>query len=165
MDEYISKPVRSKGILDILMKYCPDQGASINMDDEPLTPGSSNLAEEKNNLPVLNPGQLLDISDNDPELIIELIEEFLKDTPLYLKELQEAVNSGNQSGIAKKAHRLNGLIANCGGERLLEVGKEIEIGARQGRYDKEKNNLDLLETELNRLKQALSETDWKSLCK
>jgi len=161
MDDYISKPIRSRAIHNVLIKYCSNRTGEVEL----IGPDQRDEPFKNNNLPILNTEQLLDISDHDEELILELIDEFLKGAPVYLKELQEAMNSGNQDGIAKKAHRLNGLVANFGGERLLEVGKEIENRAWQGKYDKGKNNPGLLEIELDRINQALLETDWKSLLK
>jgi len=126
--------------------------------------GENTASEEKENLPVLNPEQLLDISDHDLELILELIDEFLKDAPVYIQDLREAAASGDQEKITKKIHRLNGLIGNCGGERFLEAGREIEKKAGSGIFDEKEKWLCLLELELENLTDALKHADWKSLC-
>ncbi len=161
MDDYISKPIRSRAISDALIKYCSKQTGK----EESLEPEGEKTPEKDDDLPELNPEQLLDIGDHDEELILELIDEFLKDAPVYLQELREAFTSGDQDWIAKKAHKLNGLAANSGGMRLLDMGLKIENTARKGILDPKMIDIDLLYNELGVLKQTLMETDWRSLCK
>jgi len=114
---------------------------------------------------VLNPEQLLDISDYDEELILELVEEFLKDAPVYYNDLQEAFASSDQDQIEKKAHRLNGLVANCGGVRFLEMGRDIESSAGQKKFEFRSNASGLIKTELDHLTDALRLADWNFLCR
>ncbi len=112
----------------------------------------------------MNPEQLLDIGDNDEELIQELIDEFNKDAPVYLEALRTAVESGDQDRIVKIAHKFNGLVANFGGERFLEIGRKIENSARKEILNPDAGDFDILSAELEQLTQSLNETDWKELC-
>ncbi|MCP4345894.1 MAG: Hpt domain-containing protein [Desulfobacterales bacterium] len=114
--------------------------------------------------PVLDSSQFLNISDEDVETIYELIDEFMKDSPVYLSDLQEAVRSGDQDRIYEKAHRLKGLVANAGGKKLQEMVLKIENSVRQGRFEQDHFSFDVLEKELKRLARVLRKTDWKSLC-
>ena len=160
MDDYISKPVKSRAILDILTKYCSE----YHME----TKGNSTYSDaihQNHAPPVLNPSQLLDITDHDEELILELVGEFAKEAPILLNALQTAIESGNQDRIMKTAHRLNGVVANCGGERLLEASLKIEKAARQNEFNPQIADIPFLKRELDHLKQALGETDWKTACK
>ncbi|MCP4348844.1 MAG: response regulator [Desulfobacterales bacterium] len=161
MDDYISKPIRSQAIFDMLLKYCSKQTGKqeIVETDEEEIPG------ESDELPRLDTEQLLDIADHDEELILELIGEFLKDAPLYLQELHEAIISGDQYRIVKEAHRLNGLAANVGGMQLFDMGLKIENPARKGILDLKMIDIDLLYNEFEALKQTLMKTDWRLLCK
>ncbi|MCP4693867.1 MAG: response regulator, partial [Desulfobacterales bacterium] len=158
MDDYIAKPIKSKAIFDALLKYCSElQGEDEAAPDE-------REAIEADAKPVLNPSQLLDIGDSDEELILELIGEFMKDAPVLLDNLREAIDLGDQDRITKKAHKLNGLAANFGGERFLEMGLAIENAAREGVFEPDEKELLLLATELDKLRMALGETDWGRLC-
>ncbi|MCP4353076.1 MAG: response regulator [Desulfobacterales bacterium] len=155
MDDYIPKPVRSETVLDMLLKFCfSGREHSEQTEAQAKSPGK--------NSPVLDPGQLLNISNKDEEIIHEVIDEFMKDAPIYLKDLEKAVESGDHSQIYEKTHRLKGLVSNAGGEKLWAMILEIENDAQEGIFDD--TNLSLLETELENLKQAIKETDWKSLC-
>ena len=159
MDDYISKPIKSKAVLDILLKY-RSEGRTEAIEDKT----SGDEAHISNETPVLNLSQLLDIGDHDEELIHELINEFTKSTPVYLDALRRAIESGDQDQITKKVHKLNGLAANFGGERFMEMGLSIEKVARKGELDYEAVDISLLKKELEHLEEALGETDWEKLC-
>ncbi|MCP4691963.1 MAG: response regulator [Desulfobacterales bacterium] len=162
MDAYISKPVMSKAVLDILLKFRPTGGPGRK---PPATGSPPSGGGQGRAAPVLNTAQLLDISDRDEETIGELITEFMKDAPVYLEELSRAIRAEDQEDIYDKAHRLKGLAANAGGVELGALTLEIEKIARQGGLAPGEVDLTLLEDGLQRLTGALKETDWKALCK
>jgi signal transduction histidine kinase/DNA-binding response OmpR family regulator/HPt (histidine-containing phosphotransfer) domain-containing protein len=159
MDDYISKPVKSRLILDMLLKYCAD--CLIEVAEEAAN--KEEIAADPTP-PILNPSQLLDICDRDEELIRELIVEFAKETPILFNRLQEAVESGDQDRILKTAHKLNGVVANCGGERFLETSLKIEKAARENEFNAQIHDISILQEELGCLQQALGETDWETAC-
>ncbi|MCP4689686.1 MAG: hypothetical protein GY859_16655, partial [Desulfobacterales bacterium] len=178
MDDYLSKPIQSQAVLSVLRKFCFHREASARpspadpapagpspADPAPAgpTPGSGKNGDES--LMVLNPGQLLDISDADEETIHELISEFLKDAPPYLDDLKEAVASGNREKIFQAAHRLKGMVANAGGEMVREMLSDVENDARRGEDDSVRVDVALLENGLDRLTRMLKKTDWAALCK
>ena len=159
MDDYVSKPVKSKAVLDILLKYDPE--GRIKTTENKARQKKAHKSDET---PVFNFSQLLDIGDHDKELIHELINEFTKDAPVFLDALRTAIESGDQDQITKRVHKLNGLVANFGGERFMEMGQEIEKAARKGEFDHKAVDISLLERELEHLKEALWEPDWEILC-
>ncbi|MEJ2157900.1 MAG: response regulator [Desulfobacteraceae bacterium] len=159
MDDYIPKPVKSKAILDMLLKYCSECLIATAKDE-----ARNDQMDECRGLPVLNPLQLLDIGDRDEELIRELIGAFLKEAPILLKSLQKAIESGDRDRIMKAAHKLSGAAANCGGERFLEISLKIEKTAREEECDPRIIDISSLKREIEFLQQALVKTDWKAAC-
>jgi HPt (histidine-containing phosphotransfer) domain-containing protein len=85
--------------------------------------------------------------------------------PILLSVLQKAIESGDQERIMKTAHKLNGVAANCGGERFFKAVLEIEKAAREDEFDAQIIDISFLEKELEYLTQALEETDWSMACK
>jgi len=85
--------------------------------------------------------------------------------PVYFKEMREAIGAGDKDQMYKAAHRVKGLAANVGGEALGGMASEIEALARQEAFDPAGVDTVLLKNELDRLGQALRETDWTSLCR
>ncbi len=159
MDDYIPKPVKSKAILDMLLKFC-SECLTAPAEDE----AHSDQMNESRGLPVLNPLQLLDIGDRDEELIRELIGAFFKEAPILLKSLQKAIESGDRDRIMKAAHKLSGAAANCGAERFLEVSLKIEKTACEEECDPRIIDISSLKREIGFLQQALMKTDWKAAC-
>ncbi|MCP4112041.1 MAG: AAA family ATPase [Desulfobacteraceae bacterium] len=159
MNDYISKPVRSKAILDILLKFCSGQlpGNTVKTDNA--------LKTGKQTEDLFDPAQLLDITDNDEEIIHELIKEFIKDMPIYFDDLRDAVTSGYHEQIYKKAHRLKGLVANVGGKKAYEILFDMEHNAKKQIADTDNIDLAGLKSELELLKQELENTDWDILCR
>ncbi|MCP4116644.1 MAG: transporter substrate-binding domain-containing protein [Desulfobacteraceae bacterium] len=156
MSDYISKPISSKAVFSVLEKYFA------------ATPGPGGVAEVEGDTlepVVLNPEILLDISGCDPEIIDALIQAFLGDVSGYLEELKEAVTKEAPDLIYKNAHRLQGLVANAGGEKVREMIVEIENLARQEKTMSATIDLTLLEREIERLREALIQTDWETLCR
>jgi signal transduction histidine kinase/DNA-binding response OmpR family regulator len=160
MDDYISKPIKSRAILSLLRHYFREHRTETSENR------TSGVAIAENHAPlVLNTSQLLDITDNDEELIRELIGRFDEETPILMNALQDAVEGGDQDLAMKLAHKLNGVVANFGGERLFEAGLKIEKAACQDEFDPQTIDISLLKGELEYLKQALEQTDWKTACK
>jgi two-component system, sensor histidine kinase and response regulator len=159
MDDYIPKPIKSKAILNMLLKHCVEHLTEATED-------KTDREEHKNphGPPILNPSCLLDIGDHDEELIRELVGEFSKEATMLLNTLQHAIETGDRNRIVEKAHQLSSVVATCGGERFLEVSIKIEKAAREGKLDPNIMDISLLEKELEYLKQALGKTDWKAAC-
>jgi signal transduction histidine kinase/DNA-binding NarL/FixJ family response regulator/HPt (histidine-containing phosphotransfer) domain-containing protein len=159
MNDYISKPIKSKAILDMLLEYCPKSLVKATKDKR-----SGDEIRFHHVPPVLNPSRLLDIGDRDEELIRELIGEFAKEATFLLNALRRAIESGDQDRIVENAHKLCGVVATCGGERFLAECLKIEKIARDNSFNPQLVDMRLLERELEYLRQALGKTDWKAAC-
>ena len=156
MDEYIAKPIRSAVVKEVLLKIlAPGRTQAIKDVQGMIEP----RPEEDM---VLNPQNLLDISGRDLDIIEALIKEFQRDAPIYLEELKAAFEGEDQDQIYKKSHRLQGLAANAGGERVRAILMDIENKTRQGQFIPDIIDLSSLESEMKELHQALLEMDWPS---
>jgi HPt (histidine-containing phosphotransfer) domain-containing protein len=86
----------------------------------------------------------------DRELLIEIIELYLRDAPSMLQSLREATGRGHAPDVARAAHVLKGSSANFGLTPLYEAARELEHRAFA---DAE---LSVLETQLARIETAAS---------
>lgn len=158
MNDYIAKPIRSAVVRDILVKTLSPRKKKT----EENPPDISETRPEGDM--VLNPQYLIDISGRDPEIIEALINQFKRDAPIYLDELKAAVLGEDQDLIYKMSHRLQGLAANAGGEKVRARLIDIESRIRQGKHIPDIVNITPLEVELKQLVKELVEMDWPSLC-
>jgi len=72
---------------------------------------------------------------NGNHLVNQVIEAYLKDTPLRLSQPQTANQTGDLPALRQAAHTLKSASANVGAKRLSKLCKEIEDSARQGSFD------------------------------
>lgn len=70
--------------------------------------------------------------DDDLELLCELIELFLEDSPRLLTELGEAVASGDAEAVMRAAHTLKGSVSVLGAPVVTDLAGELEAQARNG---------------------------------
>jgi HPt (histidine-containing phosphotransfer) domain-containing protein len=108
--------------------------------DEPFTeeamPGPTHIvAPIEQGQPVLDQ-QVLDelrqYSDDEQDLVQELVTLFLRETPMQLLALQQALNEANSEEVQRRSHRLKGSAGAIGASRLREMCEQIELYARNG---------------------------------
>ncbi|HKU43540.1 MAG TPA: Hpt domain-containing protein [Polyangiales bacterium] len=80
----------------------------------------------------LTVARLLSALGGDRELLIEIIELFLRDAPVMLRALYAAAGSGDAEALARAAHVLKGSAANFGTTPLYDVARDIEHRAFAG---------------------------------
>jgi HPt (histidine-containing phosphotransfer) domain-containing protein len=77
-----------------------------------------------------NLSMLEEIGDN--EYMAEVLNIFLKETPEELKEMNQALNKGNNDIIATKAHKIKGSAGVIQANKLIELLIKIETIAKKG---------------------------------
>lgn len=68
----------------------------------------------------------------DNEYMAEVLNIFLKETPEELKEMNQALNKGNNDIIATKAHKIKGSAGVIQANNLIELLIKIETIAKKG---------------------------------
>ena len=76
--------------------------------------------------------RLREVSDDDAEMMNELIDLYFSQTGEQLDELENAVAAGNFDGIYKSAHKIAGGSLTCGMNAIVSPIRELEqIGRNQ----------------------------------
>ncbi len=70
------------------------------------------------------------VLDELPDILGELIDIFLDDTPVRLKSMQEAVLGGDAEGSEAAAHALKSSCAQLGALRLSELCRQVEMAGK-----------------------------------
>jgi HPt (histidine-containing phosphotransfer) domain-containing protein len=91
----------------------------------------------------------------DEELLAELIDEFLTDSPAQLASLRAALGSGDADEARRTAHMLKGTSRTFGAETLGLLCDEVEAAARAGELDAGLARLGGLDAEWARARDAL----------
>ncbi len=69
---------------------------------------------------------------DDAEYLLEVLDLFLQETPKDLKELQEALRSGNAETVYKKAHKLKSSAGVIQAENFTGLLADIETLGKKG---------------------------------
>jgi HPt (histidine-containing phosphotransfer) domain-containing protein len=75
----------------------------------------------------------LEMTEDDTELLSEMIDVFTGETVELLTHLEAAVISGNCDSVRKTAHRLKGAAASVGGARIRLVAHVLERMGADGK--------------------------------
>lgn len=142
MDDYISKPFSQERIATILTQWLPAdrqqslQGASREDFDQ---------NDSINN--VIDPKALSDIhslqSEGSEDILTQIINLYLEETPIQLTRLQQALDSKDAVTIRNIAHSLKSGSANLGARKLSELCKKME---EKGRNNSLEDSYELLHT-------------------
>ncbi len=99
--------------------------------------------------------EALDRLGGDEELLRELCQIFLEESPKLLQKLREAVALGDAEGTARAAHGLKGELSYLGAARASEVANQLEEMGRKEKMSQAGEALATLEEEVASLQLCL----------
>jgi signal transduction histidine kinase/DNA-binding response OmpR family regulator len=144
MDAYISKPIQARVLLEAIAELrTPEPAASVL---EPLAVGSD--------VPFDRAAALAQLGD-DPDLLYELADLFLKDYPRRLQDLRESVAQGDAKALAAAAHALKGAVGNFGARHAFEACWRLELMGRERSLEDSTAALETSEKALAQLVEEL----------
>ncbi|KEQ30631.1 Hpt domain-containing protein [Pedobacter antarcticus] len=89
------------------------------------------IDQQKNTVP-LDLSYLKDMSGDSAEFMIEMIDMFKLQTPLYVADLEQAVNASDWEKAAGFAHKIKPTFSYVGREDAREHLQEMENNLRNG---------------------------------
>ncbi len=166
MDDYLSKPIQQDKLQVILQKYLLK---STDSEDaaSPL-PESHDLKEqEAPQKMILDEVALDEIRSlrqaGKPDIFLQVIDLYLKETPGALKTLRLAVIEGDAEQIRMISHSLKSSTAQLGALQLAEQFKTLEMYGRQNQLENAEFVLEAIEAEYEHVSLALEDIGQKSL--
>jgi HPt (histidine-containing phosphotransfer) domain-containing protein len=92
----------------------------------------------------------------EPNILCELIDIFLAETPRQIDALRQAIKEGNAAVLWRVAHTLKGSSGNLGADHLSAACSELEKLAKTGAVDDADKLLAAVETELREAERHLT---------
>jgi CheY-like chemotaxis protein len=159
MDDYISKPVIFEKLAEFLEKWIAPDGAAArkeNLKREgaellPREAGTRNDAFDERLMATLREVE----SPDGVNLLTELIDIFLADTPSRLEAMRVALAKGDAEGVRQAAHALRGSCGSIGVKYMLTLCDDLETQARQRTLANAQLTFQELEVEAGRVRLAL----------
>jgi len=148
MDDYISKPVKPKKLMEIVQRWAGKQVL------HPL------IGNDKPSAPISSPvdiKHLEEITGGESEFKREIIELFFQDTGEHLSRLKKALDEGNATALEREAHTVKGAGVNMGADKFGELALALERKGKSGSLEGAQDMLAELEAEFRRVNDFLEE--------
>ena len=149
MDDYISKPVRSEQLFDILESYASG--------DQAGKPAQEALGEEPAHRSGAFDGDDFRSAIQDVGVLSELVEIFHQDTPKMLAEIESNLEAGDAEALHRASHALKGQVGNYSAAAALAAATKFDDAARTGDLDAARTLHPKLQAEIKKLGDALTE--------
>lgn len=151
MDDYISKPVSLEDLRVLLERWFITEPVQTDTNNEqPAADLPSPLDAE-----VLAGLRALQ-SDDDPDMLRELIDIYITDATSTLQRLRAAVEHNDSESIHRMAHSLKGSSASLGALHLATLCRELELKGRANTNADAPELLQQIEAEFVRVRDALN---------
>ncbi|MEB3339543.1 response regulator [Okeania sp.] len=125
MDDYITKPVRREALITALSKCSALQKEIVKAEKVDITE-----SEEAVDTGVLE--ELKEMAGNDSEMVVEIIDCYLEDSPKLLDEISQAVQEKDSELLRTSAHSMKSSSASVGAIKLSQFCKKLEYIGRGG---------------------------------
>ena len=150
MDDYITKPIRLEALVQAL-KQCQPRLRSPEAEVSPVLPLSSGDAIDTKTLQ----GFRQMIGENSGEILREMIDCYLEDTPNLLHAIATAITEGNATQLRQAAHTLKSSSATLGAIAFSKLCKQLEMIGQSGNTEDGLDKVPPLKAEYERVKAAL----------
>jgi PAS domain S-box-containing protein len=152
MNDYVSKPVSSLTLMDVLQCWLPKNNDEPGMLVGRATPSSSPTPVAP---AVFDRAGMLKRLMKDEALAQKLVEVFLDDAPSQIEKLRCCLGQSDTIGVERRAHTIKGAAACVGGEALRAVTQEMEEAAKADDLNSVAARMPDLELQFLMLKEAL----------
>jgi two-component system sensor histidine kinase/response regulator len=139
MDGYVTKPFRRTDLFEALAAVSRQ---AQSLPEEQTQPFDLDTA--------------LRIVEGNRELLIELVQLFMEESPKQLADLDQAIARGDVAAIALRAHALKGPLSSLGAPAAADAAWRLEQMGRSGQLEGLVAARGDLERELSRLERALT---------
>ncbi len=171
MDGYVSKPIQPKVLFDtinsVVAKWAAKSAAQRGLNSHLAAPAPSNDRHQEHTpgTPatsgprqphVFNRSDIVNRLGDDLELVTELIELFLDESPKLLTDVQQAVELRDAKAIERTAHRLKGSVGNFGMNDTCAAALRLEVIGRKGDLTDAEAAYQSLHDELRQLQAELA---------
>jgi len=134
-DDYLSKPIESKQLESILLKYIPSNliqmEENIEEKKEDKKMGENDLIDVQSGLPYCG---------DDEEMYYEILGVYIDDGLESLNKLQELYDSENWKDYSILAHAVKSTSKTIGANGLSEIAKGQEFAGKENRIEDLKNS-------------------------
>ena len=147
MDEYLSKPIRSKQIAEKLFSVFGPSAGSQSV--------STQVHSDSSTSPDIDWKTALEGVENDRELFATVIQAFLESNPASLIQMSTAVREKQPTALQRAAHSLKGELLALGATHAAETALKLELAGKANDWSEVQTAFDQFEQQLAQLQEPL----------
>jgi len=123
MDDYVRKPVKAEELKAALERW---NGKEMQKPDASADAPPCAAVQNAVDLTVLASFSDEFQEEGEEDFVVELIDLFLRDTPLRIEAIKEATINSDTQALRREAHNLKGSCANLGIRQMASLSSELE---------------------------------------
>jgi CheY-like chemotaxis protein len=150
LDDYLTKPLDISRLQDVLDRFM----GRADGEQAPAADSSTAAAAMPSADSAIR-ARLVDVSGDDEEFMIELVNAFLAGGEDTVQELRAAVQLGDAAAIGRAAHKLKGAAANLHVNNLATMCFDLETRARSDQKADWHADLEKVAAEFARVGESL----------
>ena len=143
MDGYLSKPIHAPALFALIDELTSGREPATRVSPAPLA--------------AFDVEALLAQVEGDRELLTELVDLFILESPAALAEIRRSVEAADAPAVERAAHKLRGSVRNFGGHAAGEAALRLETLGRKGDLGGAGACVSSLEREVHRLVAEMNE--------
>jgi CheY-like chemotaxis protein len=144
MDEYVSKPISSDKLFDIIETLAAGKPPGI--------PGTDQQADT---LISFDKQTLIDAFDHDWDFFKEVVDLFINDYPRMMVDIRQAFKTGDTDALIRTAHSLKGMLSLFNAQVAAQKTVKLQELGKQGEFTELESEIEALSGELSMLKSTL----------
>lgn len=175
MDHYISKPIRTEHLFEILDSIAPTVAIEDDHESKPVLPQESPMltfgrAHTKSgetvgsqgkdtDLTLFNRAEAIEQCLGSEEMLAQMANVFLENAGQMLQAIHDAVAAGDPKALHRSAHTFKGAVGNLAAKRAYEAALRLEQMGRNNSMDGASAAYSELAGLLDQLRAKLSELE------
>ena len=152
MNDYLSKPIVSKDLLETIEKWLPKHNDS---QEKSYKPKEEKISPKPISIPIFDKTALIERMLGDEEMSKDILKAFIHDTPEQIKILKEKIEEKDMGAVERQAHSIKGSAAMIGGDALASFALTLEQAGAAGDLDIVSNGISELENHFQMLKKEI----------
>jgi CheY-like chemotaxis protein/HPt (histidine-containing phosphotransfer) domain-containing protein len=161
MDGYVAKPIRARELFQTIEQVLRTHVPSLLSGSQSLTAagqrGPVPARQEEMAMPEdFDRAAALERCGDDAALLHELIEMFLQESVIWMRDLDVALKAGNADQVKRLAHTIKGAVGTFAAAPAYEAALRMEIIGKEGNLSTAGPAWEELQTVIERLKKVLA---------
>lgn len=163
MDDYISKPVESEKVFELLKKWLGEpKGEAAKgpiVSEYPEEIGEIDLAT----LPTFDLKRALEITGGKIHTVRRITTVFIQYMPARIEEMEKVCEEQKYDELTRLIHSLSGAASSIAAQKLAYIVQNLEQELRNGEFNNIKEKIEVIQKEFAELKYILEHFQWDEI--